>query len=66
MLATRPSPPDGARSTVLPLGVVVGRLVDVLGRFGVDVLGRDVDGRLTVPPLLDVDGTSLSCGCDVS
>jgi hypothetical protein len=63
MLATAPSLPRGAVSTRLPLVVVLGRLVLVLGR---EVLGRDVLGRLTLPPLEDVEGTSLSCGCDVS
>jgi hypothetical protein len=49
---------------VLPLGVVRGVLGVVL-RGGV-VRGVVVEGRLTFPPLVDVDGTSLSCGCDVS
>src|SRR5918992_5212049 len=53
MLATRPSPPDGARSTTLPLGVVRGAL-GVVVRGGV-VRGVDDAGRLTLPPLVDVD-----------
>src|ERR671915_406763 len=65
--ATRPSLPLGAVVTRLPLGVVLG----VLGRgVGVVVrgvvLGRVVLGRLTVPPLDDVAGTSVSCGWAVS
>src|SRR5688500_704424 len=64
--ATRPSLPLGAVSTRLPLGVVLGVLGRGAGVAGLDVLGREVLGRLTLPPLDEVAGTSLSCGCDVS
>src|SRR5688572_1303076 len=61
MLATRPSLPLGDVETRLPLGVVLGVVVR-----GVVVRGVVVAGRLTLPPLVDVDGTSVSCGCAVS
>jgi hypothetical protein len=60
MLATRPSLPLGAVETRLPLGVVLGVLGRGAGVLGREVLGRDVLGRLTLPPLDDVDGTSLN------